>query len=168
MHQWPAPMMLKTSIPFDLEMDNVVHAIKQSVLTSSNIVVVCGRKAIQQMHQWWLSPTGTGAGISLAASIQSFRGEGGMSISKAERDLFHVDSLQVSSTPAWFFVAESNSTWKQNWSQFCCFMAKLTSESLNTAPTKLYQWLAELQREGRLLQVYCLTPGGPSTLWVML
>ena len=34
-----------------------------------------------------------------------------MSISKADRDLFHVDSLQVSSTLAWFFVAKSNSSW---------------------------------------------------------
>ena len=33
-------------------------------------------------------------------------------------------------------------------------MAKLTSESLNAAPTKFHRWLAELQREGRLLRVY--------------
>ena len=33
-------------------------------------------------------------------------------------------------------------------------MAKLTSESLNAAPTKFHQWLGELKREGRLLRVY--------------
>jgi NAD-dependent SIR2 family protein deacetylase len=33
-------------------------------------------------------------------------------------------------------------------------MAKLTSESLNAAPTKFHQWLGKLQTEGKLLRVY--------------
>lgn len=33
-------------------------------------------------------------------------------------------------------------------------MAKLTSDSLNAAPTPFHQWLGQLQGEGRLLRVY--------------
>jgi hypothetical protein len=37
--------MLQTAVPFDPEIDSVAHSIKQSILASSNIVVVCGKRA---------------------------------------------------------------------------------------------------------------------------
>jgi len=98
--------MLKTSIPFDPKIDNVAYSIKQSVCNSSHIVVVCGKDEDITHIIMMAEILYLGAGVSLAAGIPTFRGD--KSISKTERDLFHINSLTVSLFPR-SFLTQSNS-----------------------------------------------------------
>ena len=84
--------MLITSVPFDPETDSIAKSVKQSVFASSRIVVVCG-KCETPCINGIITKMLTGAGISLAAGIPTFRGN--ESISKSNRNLFNIESLQV-------------------------------------------------------------------------